>query len=156
MLPNNAWCAQVTLTPEANKITVFKRGTWNALRESIPHGGQIPPNSITGLNLEWKKAQKKERKKKISLTIKRIIPNIKPLRTFLECPPWNVLSRITSRHHIVAVNNKIIKDKTIKDISAYTNILTKPTTQVTTPIPVIIGQGEDLTIWKGWKNFSKN
>lgn len=78
------WWAQVTLTPDANKITVFNKGTWKGLKGTTPHGGHNKPNSIVGLSLEWKYAQKKDKKKKISLTINKIIPNIKPLNTILE------------------------------------------------------------------------
>lgn len=94
------WWAHVTETPEDNKITVFKNGTWKGLKGKIPIGGHNDPNSIVGLNLEWKKAQKKERKKKTSLTINNNIPTIKPFKTILEWKPWYVLSRTTSRHHI--------------------------------------------------------
>lgn len=78
------WWHQVTLTPEANKITVFKRGTWKGLNGNKPQGGQEDPISTVGLNLEWKKAQKNDKKKKISLTINNNIPNINPLNTILE------------------------------------------------------------------------
>jgi len=116
--PKIAWWAQVTLTPEDNKITVFNSGTWKAFKGSTPQGGHILPNSTTGLNLEWKNAQKKDMKKKTSLTINKIIPNIKPLTTTPECPPWNVLSRMTSRHQAKTTNNIIIKEKNIKLESA--------------------------------------
>jgi len=45
--------------PEDNKITVFNNGTWNTLNGHTPIGGHIAPNWKVGLNLEWKKAQKK-------------------------------------------------------------------------------------------------
>jgi hypothetical protein len=44
----------------------------------IPAGGHIAPNSVVGERLLWKKAQKKEIKKKISETINKIIPHRKP------------------------------------------------------------------------------
>jgi len=49
-------CAQVTVTPEANKIAVFNKGIWNVLNEIIPIGGHDAPNSIAGDKLLWKKA----------------------------------------------------------------------------------------------------
>lgn len=44
-------------------------------------GGHILPISTLGDNLLWKKAQKKEIKKKISDKINKIIPNFKPFNT---------------------------------------------------------------------------
>jgi hypothetical protein len=44
----------------------------------MPVGGQIAPSSTAGDKLLWKKAQKKETKKKISDTMNRIIPHRKP------------------------------------------------------------------------------
>ena len=53
----------MTVTPEANKIAVFKRGIWKGLNAAIPTGGHVIPNSIVGDKLLWKNAQKKEIKK---------------------------------------------------------------------------------------------
>jgi hypothetical protein len=47
----------------------------------IPAGGQLQPNSTVGAKALSKKAQKIERKKKTSDTIKRIIPNMRPCCT---------------------------------------------------------------------------
>lgn len=44
-------------------------------------------SSILGASLEWKKAQKKDKKKKISETIKSPIPQRKPSSTIEECSP---------------------------------------------------------------------
>jgi len=44
----------------------------------IPFGGQIDPISTEGDILLWKKAQKKATKKKISDTINKITPYLKP------------------------------------------------------------------------------
>jgi hypothetical protein len=39
-LPANiAWCAQVTAAPEDNRIIVFKKGTSQGFKTSIPLGG---------------------------------------------------------------------------------------------------------------------
>jgi len=78
---------------------VFNRGTSKGLKVAIPMGGQIPPNSTTGAKLLWKKAQKKERKKKISDTINKIIPQRRPSSTMFKCNPWAVPSLEMSRHH---------------------------------------------------------
>lgn len=72
------WCAQVTVTPEARRIAVFRRGTSRGLRGLIPAGGHCPPNSGVGARLEWKNAQKKPRKKNASDVMNRIIPYRRP------------------------------------------------------------------------------
>jgi len=45
------WCAHVTVTPEANRTAVFRRGTLNGSRVVIPAGGQQHPNSGVGASL---------------------------------------------------------------------------------------------------------
>lgn len=144
---NINWWAHVTLTPEANKIIVFNNGIWNGLNGKIPQGGHNDPNSIVGLNLEWKKAQKKEIKKKTSLTINKIIPTINPLKTVLECKPWKVPSRITSRHHNIDTINTNIKEANNKSTSKKENILIIPITTLKAPNPTNKGQGDIFTIW---------
>lgn len=42
----------MTVTPEANKTAVLRRGTSNGLRVVIPAGGQQPPSSGEGARLE--------------------------------------------------------------------------------------------------------
>lgn len=76
------WWAQVTVTPEVNKIIVFNKGIWKGLNGIIFFGGQIIPNSIVGAKLLWKKAQKNEIKKKISEIINKIIPHRNPIVTW--------------------------------------------------------------------------
>lgn len=144
---NINWWAHVTLTPEANRITVFNKGIWKGLKGKIPQGGQNEPNSTVGLNLEWKKAQKKEIKKKISLIINKIIPTINPLNTLLEWRPWNVPSRITSRHHKRETNTIINKEINSKSVSKNENILIIPITTLRAPNPANRGQGDIFTIW---------
>lgn len=68
------WWHKVILTPDANNTTVFNKGTAKGFKGETPIGGHAVPKSATGFNLEWKKAQKKDKKKKISLTINKIIP----------------------------------------------------------------------------------
>lgn len=46
------WWAQVTVTPEARRTAVFRRGTSNGLRGVMPVGGQQPPSSGVGARLE--------------------------------------------------------------------------------------------------------
>lgn len=46
----------------------------SGLKDLMPRGGQNCPISILGEREEWKKAQKKEKKNKISEMINRIIP----------------------------------------------------------------------------------
>lgn len=59
----------------------FKSGISKGLNAKIFLGGHILPISILGDNLLWKKAQKKETKKKISDKINKIIPIFKPFST---------------------------------------------------------------------------
>lgn len=61
------------VTPEIKRIIVFKIGKSNGLIEITPAGGQLTPNSILGLKLELKKAQKKLKKNITSLIINKII-----------------------------------------------------------------------------------
>lgn len=45
------WCAHVTVTPEASRTAVFRRGTLNGLIGVIPIGGQQHPSSGVGASL---------------------------------------------------------------------------------------------------------
>ena len=47
----NLWCAHVTVTPDAKRTAVFRRGTENGLIGVIPVGGQQQPSSGVGANL---------------------------------------------------------------------------------------------------------
>jgi len=58
-----AWWAHVTVAPDVNKIKVFVKGTVYVFITVIALGGQTPPILCTGEMLEWKKAQKKSKKK---------------------------------------------------------------------------------------------
>lgn len=71
---------------------MFNKGTEKGLKTLIPVGGQHLPNSTVGAKLLWKKAQKKERKKKISETMNKIIPQRNPSSTIEECKPWKAPS----------------------------------------------------------------
>ncbi len=93
------WWAQVTVTPEARRTAVLRRGTENGFRGWIPGGGQVHEIWGVGASLLWKNAQKNAKKNMISEMMNRIIPNLRPLSTRVVWWPWNVASRITSRHH---------------------------------------------------------
>jgi len=45
-------CAQVTVTPDDNKITVFNKGSAQGLIVWIPSGGHTAPIQIEGETLE--------------------------------------------------------------------------------------------------------
>jgi len=105
------WWAHVTVTPEARRIIVFKRGTWKGLNGITPWGGHWRPISIDGASLLWKKAQKKEKKNKTSDVINKIIPHRSPLATINVWSPWKAPSRLISRHHWIQVMIKIITPK---------------------------------------------
>jgi len=62
-------------------MTVLRKGTLQGLNVMMPTGGHCAPSSTLGASLEWKKAQKKERKKKTSEVINNIIPHWSPLTT---------------------------------------------------------------------------
>lgn len=47
------WWAHVTVTPEARRTAVFKRGTSNGSSVVMPVGGQHPPSSGVGARLAW-------------------------------------------------------------------------------------------------------
>jgi len=71
----------VTVTPEAKRTAVLRRGIAKGFKAEIPVGGHVHPNSMVGASLLWKKAQKKAKKNKISETINRIIPHRNPPTT---------------------------------------------------------------------------
>lgn len=89
----------MTVTPEARRIAVFSNGTSMGFRGLIPTGGHCPPSSGVGARLEWKKAQKKPKKKNASDVMNSTIPYRRPFCTVGVWWPWNVLSRTISRHH---------------------------------------------------------
>ena len=105
------WWAQVTVAPELSKTAVFKRGTPNGFNAWTPLGGHITPISIEGDKLLWKKAQKKEKKNKISDTMKRINPIFKPFTVATVWKPKNVLSLTTSFNHRNITNDILIRPK---------------------------------------------
>lgn len=87
----------------------FNNGISNGLKNLIIFGGQIKLISIDGEIELWKNVQKNEIKKNNSEIINIIILNFIIEIIYKECIPWNVLSRIISRNHIIEdiVNNII-------------------------------------------------
>jgi hypothetical protein len=73
------------VTPEPKRIAVFNRGIWKGLKALIPSGGQRLPISTLGERLLWKNAQKKEKKKRTSETINKIMPQRNPIPTIVVC-----------------------------------------------------------------------
>lgn len=98
-ISSKLWCAQVTVTPDANSTAVFSSGTLNGFSGLIPVGGHAQPSSGVGDRLLWKNAQKNAKKNRTSDVMNRIIPQRSPFVTYDVWCPMNVLSRITSRHH---------------------------------------------------------
>ena len=81
LFSSNLWCAQVTVTPDANNTAVFSKGTLNGFKGVIPAGGQQQPSSGVGDSLLWKNAQKKAKKNNTSDVMNRIIPHRSPFVT---------------------------------------------------------------------------
>ena len=92
--------AQVTVTPEDNKITVFHKGKPQGSNDVIPCGGHVQPIPMDGDNVQWKKAQKKLKKNIISEAINKPIPSLIPSCTFDVWWPSKVDSKITSENHL--------------------------------------------------------
>jgi hypothetical protein len=79
----NLWWAQVTVTPDASRTAVLRRGTLKGFKGLIPIGGQQHPISGVGDRLLWKNAQKNAKKKHTSDKMNRIIPRRRPLVTYV-------------------------------------------------------------------------
>lgn len=133
--------------PEDNKIIVFNKGIWIGLKATIPAGGQDKPNSILGANLEWKKAQKNDKKKNTSDVINKIIPHRMPTETLNEWLPWKVLSRTISRHHWIIIKAKVIVPTVINFIEGKWNHSTIPRVINNAALEPRRGQGLWLTKW---------
>ena len=73
-----AWWAQVTVAPELKRKNVFVNGIPDVWIVWIASGGQTPPKLKTGDKLEWKKAQKNEKKNIIFNKINKIILKLSP------------------------------------------------------------------------------
>jgi len=93
-------CLQVTLTPDLRRMRVFFRGIPILSTVSIPLGGNWTQISTTGTRAEWKNLQKNALKKKISFTMNHSTPILWDPVTLRVWFPWNVDSRVMSRHQI--------------------------------------------------------
>ena len=72
---------QDTVTPEDNNITVFHMGSPTGLIACSPKGGHSHPNWKDIDIDEWKKVQKKEKKKHISDIMNKKKPHLKLFST---------------------------------------------------------------------------
>lgn len=101
------------VAPLESRTVVFNKGTSKGLIGITSAGGQKDPDSTLGLKDAWKKDQKNEAKKKISLTMNNNTPRRILFSTCAVCFPCSVASRLTSRHHwTTESNNKIIPQLT--------------------------------------------
>lgn len=75
------WCAIVKSAPEDNKRIVLSKGKPQGLIATNPKGGQEVPNSIAGLRLMCKNAQKIETKNMISVSTNNRKPTVRPRLT---------------------------------------------------------------------------
>lgn len=69
------------VTPDDNSITVFNKGSSNGSNGIIPETGQAQPTVAAGDKLQWKKAQKNEKKNIISEIINKHMPKRTPFCT---------------------------------------------------------------------------
>jgi len=144
---------QVTDTPDLTKIIVFNKGTFIGLKELMYLGGQFNPISILGEILEWKYAQKNEKKNKTSEVINRIIPIFNPFEIIEKCEPCFVVSAIIFVHQKKADVVKI----TVNKIKFIFKLFVNPHKIYDTMFHEIkafkIGHGLGVIIWNGWKYF---
>lgn len=151
------WWVHVTVNPDEIKIIVFNRGISKGLNGLIPKGGQSWPISNEGAKEEWKYAQKNDKKKKISEIMKRIMPKRILMYTKNVWKPWNVDSRITSRHHWILINIVHKKLKVTHEKSSHSlNQFTVEIKRFISSKEINKGQGLWVTKWKGWLYFVIN
>jgi hypothetical protein len=81
------WWDQVMLTPEDNRIIVLSKGIEKGFKVITPKGGQLIPISTAGERLEWKNAQKNEKKNNTSDVINNKKPIFNPVNTILVWSP---------------------------------------------------------------------
>jgi len=144
---NKQWWDHVTVNPDDSRITVFNNGTLKGLMVLIPIGGQEQPISTEGESLLWKNAQKKVKKKQISLIINKIIPSFSPIWVRRVCFPMYVASRITSRHHWNIDYNILNLSNRSKVRLLKWNKLISPSAINIALIAEVIGQGLNSTTW---------
>lgn len=148
------WWAQVTVTPEAKRTAVLRRGTLNGLMGVIPVGGHLQPNSGVGARLLWKKAQKNAKKNNTSDAINKIMPHRSPLVTYDVWCPKNTPSRITSRHHCTIVNKIIVRPRIKHVMPCPWNQAVRPIVRVNAPREPVIGHGLNSTRWNGCRTMA--
>jgi hypothetical protein len=143
------WWAQVTVMPEVSRTVVLRRGITRGLKGSTATGGQVAPSSGTGLRLEWKNAQKKEKKNITSEAINRIIPPRILPTTDGVWHPWLALSRDTSRHHCVVTKISVPRPIAIREKLPVWNHWVRPEVIMRAAIAPAIGHGLRSTMWNG-------
>lgn len=144
------WWAAVKVIPDLRRIIVFINGILIGLNDLIPLHGQFCPIKISGERHEWKKAQKKDKKKNTSDVMNRIIPILSPERTSFVCIPSKVDSRTTSRHHLHEIRtNKIRLMKNIVFDKCPLKFLAVEKTVLKSWKEVKIGHGLRVTKWNG-------
>jgi len=146
-----AWWDQVTVTPDLKRIKVLRSGTSNALKVKIDTGGQTFPISGVGLNLLWKKAQKNLRKKKISDTINKAIPQRKPSSTIEEWSPCKEASDEISLHQEKEIKIRVKSLIHVGIILDSWNHWAKANVRFKDAAADKIGQGDSSTKWYGWR-----
>lgn len=85
-------------------------------------GGQFNPISMFGEILEWKYAQKNEKKNNTSDVINRIIPIFNPLEIKRKWEPCLVVSFIMFIHHKKAVVIMIVLNKNMLVFILFENL----------------------------------
>lgn len=139
----------VIVTPLESRIEVLSRGTLKGLGAHTPKGGQIEPISIPGLREEWKKHQKNEKNRNISLIMNNNIPRRNPISTFVVCLPWSVASRLTSRHQRIMVRIRAPIPIFKRWLSTLWMYPTEPDNRKRAPAEPVNGQGLGSTRWYG-------
>lgn len=103
-----AWWPQVKETPLLKRMRVFNRGMENASRGTMWRGGHSSPVSTLALNLNLKNAQKKEKKKKISLLINHPIDHFREASiSTVWCPSFPSMSTSLAQQ----ITTKIARNK---------------------------------------------
>jgi hypothetical protein len=147
-----AWCVHVIVAPDETRMAVFKRGILSGLNVIIPVGGHNLPTSILGARLMWKKAQKNDRKNMISDVMNKIIPSFRLFITTVGWYPWNVASRVTSRHHWIDERSITATASVMEFFVEWNHKIILVVSNSVLKIDVI-GHGLCSTMWNEWKFF---
>lgn len=127
----------------------FNNGISYGLNIVIIFGGHKLPISIDGEIDECKNVQKNEIKKNNSDTINKIILNLIIFITFNVWNPWNVLSRIKSRHHWYDVNISVIKLNIFSNVNFEFNLIILIINRFIILNEIINGHGLFVVMWNG-------